>query len=102
MNMPTFFYHHLNYLYQRQINKFKNPCLRLVFGSFSQLFLENLALSCTTSYEFLAPCQNLEKTNDKIPSKCPNKQDRQKGKRTERPYFTGPLKLPPGVQKHLI
>ena len=26
-----------------------------------KIFLGNLALSCTTSYGFLAPCQNLEK-----------------------------------------
>ena len=32
-------------------------------------FLENLALSSTTSYEFLAPCQNLKETNDTIPRK---------------------------------
>ena len=32
-------------------------------------FLENLALSRTTSYGFLAPCQNLEETNDAIPRK---------------------------------
>ena len=52
-----------------------------VFGLFSILvveifFLENQALSHTTSYGFLASCQNLEKTNDTIPRKCP---DRQKG-----------------------
>ena len=35
-----------------------------------KIFSENLALSRTTSYGFLAPCQNLEKTNDKIPRKC--------------------------------
>ena len=29
--------------------------------------LENLTLLCTTSYGFLAQCQNLEKTNDAIP-----------------------------------
>ena len=33
-------------------------------------FLENPALSRTTSYGFLATCQNLEKTNDTIPRKC--------------------------------
>ena len=32
-------------------------------------FLENLALSYTNSYGFLASCQNLEKTNDTIPRK---------------------------------
>ena len=32
-----------------------------------------------TSYEFLAPCQNLDKTYDTIPRKCP---DRWKDERT--------------------
>ena len=32
-------------------------------------FPEHSALSHTTSYGFLAPCQNLEKTNDTIPRK---------------------------------
>ena len=40
----------------------------LNFGS-KKKFLENPALSCTTSYGLLAPCQNLEKTNDTIPQK---------------------------------
>ena len=31
-----------------------------------KIFLENLALSCTTPYGFVAPCQNLEKVNDTI------------------------------------
>ena len=43
-------------------------------------FPENPALSRTTSYEFLAPCQNLEKTNDAILRKRP---DRQKDRRTD-------------------
>ena len=37
-------------------------------------FLENPALSNTTSYGFVAPWQNLEKTNDIIPRKSPNEQ----------------------------
>ena len=53
---------------------FKNP----VFGPFCVLFpnfgakknfTENPALSRTTSYEFLAPCQISEKTNYTIPRK---------------------------------
>ena len=48
--------------------------------------------TCTTSYGFLALCQNSEKTNDTIPRK---RLDR----RTDRPYFIGPFRLPPGVQK---
>ena len=37
-------------------------------------FLENPALSHTTSYGFLASRQNLEKTNDTIPRKRPDRQ----------------------------
>ena len=49
-----------------------------VFGPFlvnfcnfwgKKFFPENLALSCTDSYGFLALCQNLEKTNATIPRK---------------------------------
>ena len=59
-------------------SKFKNP----FFGPFlvyfpnfggKSLFLRNPALSRTTSYGFLEPSQNLEKTNDTIPRKCPNR-----------------------------
>ena len=49
-----------------------------IFGA-KIIFLENPALSCTTSYGSLALCQNLEKTNDTIPRKCSDrKKDRQK------------------------
>ena len=51
----------------------------LILGA-KNFFLENPAHSRTTSYGFLAPCQNLEKTNDTIPRKRP---DRQKDRRTE-------------------
>ena len=56
-------------------NKLKNPVLGHsgpifpVFGV-KKNFLENLAVSCTTSYRFLPPCQNLEKFNDTIQRKC--------------------------------
>ena len=40
------------------------------------VFLGNLPLPHVTSYGFLASCQNLEKTNDTIPRKRP---DRRKG-----------------------
>ena len=43
-----------------------------IFGA-KKFFLENQPLSRTTSYGFLAPCQNLEKTNDTIPRKRPDK-----------------------------
>ena len=60
-----------------------------------KFFLQNLALSGTTSYGFLAPCQNLEKVNNTIQRKCP---DRRKDGWTDRPYFIGSFRLPPGVQ----
>ena len=44
-------------------------------------FSENPSLSRTTSYGFLALCQNLEKANDKIPRK---RQGNEKTDRTER------------------
>ena len=60
-------------------NIFKKPCFWPIFPIFGakNFFLENPALSRTTSYGFLASCQNLEKTNDKIPRKHP---DRRKDK----------------------
>ena len=56
-------------------NKFKNPCFWPIFPILGakKIFLENLALSCTTSYGFLTPCQNLEKFNDTIQRKCPDR-----------------------------
>ena len=64
-------------------NKFKKTCFGPIFPIFGakNIFLENPALSCTTSYGFLAPCQNSEKVNDTIQRKCP---DRQKDRRTDR------------------
>ena len=56
------------------LNKLKENCVWPIFRSFSQFlgqknyFWKN-RLPCTTSYGFLAPCQNLEKTNDTIPRK---------------------------------
>ena len=53
-------------------NKFKNPYF---WPNFDQnIFPENSALSRTTSYRFLVPWQNLGKTNDTIPRKCPDRQ----------------------------
>ena len=63
-------------------NKFKKPCWVHFPNSWGKkIFLENPALLHTTSYGFLAPCQNLEKVNDTIQRKC---QDRQKDGRTDR------------------
>ena len=52
-------------------NIFKNTCFWPIFPILEakKKVLENPALSCTTSYGFLASSQNLEKTNDTIPSK---------------------------------
>ena len=68
-----------------------------IFGA-KKCFLGNPALSCTTSYGFPAPCQKLEKVNNSIQRKH---LDRTKDRRTrmDRPYFIGPFRLPPGVQK---
>ena len=85
-------------------NKFKRPCFWPILGLFSQflaqkkfkIFLENLALSCTTSYGFLVPCQNLEKVNDTIQRKCPDRwKDRQN-------LFHRTLPVTVGGQKRLV
>ena len=60
-------------------NIFKKPFFLAHFPNFWGkffFFLENPPLSHTISYGFLASCQNLEKTNDTIPRKRP---DRRKG-----------------------
>ena len=67
-------------------NKLKKPFLahfRPFFTILGQkkLFPENPALSRTNLYEFLAPCQISEKTNDAIPRK---RLDRRTDGRTER------------------
>ena len=53
-------------------NKFKKLCFWSIFGA-KKIFLENQTLSCTTSYGFLATCQNLEKVNDTIQRKHPDR-----------------------------
>ena len=78
-------------------NKFKTLFLAH-FGSillilWTKIFPpENPALSRTTSYSFLATCQNLEIINDTIPRKRPDR-------RKDRPYIIGSFRLPPEVQK---
>ena len=59
------------------VNKFKKPFPLDHFCPIFSIFwakkvFRDLALSRTTSYGFLAPCQNLEKTNDTIPRKRPD------------------------------
>ena len=87
-------------------NKFKKPCFWPIFPIFGvkKVFQENLALSHTASYGFVAPCQNLEKVNDVIQRKRPDRRkdgrkDRRKDGRKDRTYFIGPFRLLPGVQK---
>ena len=67
-------------------NKFKKPCFLPIYGPFSQfwgqkkIFPENPALSRKTSHGILTPCQNLEKNNDVISRKHPDRwKDGQKG-----------------------
>ena len=74
----------------KSFNKSKQSCFRLIFCPISQYlgqkqFFRKIRLcyaQLTTSYEFLAPCQNSEKTNDTIPRKRPN---RRKDGKTGRP-----------------
>ena len=85
----------------KSFDKFKTPCFWSIFPNFgAKNFLpKNLALSHTTSYGFLAACQNSEKTNDTIPRKCPH---RRMNGRMDRPHFIGPFRLPPGSKKALL
>ena len=55
--------------------KFKKSIFWPIFPFFGgkNIFLENPALSSTTSYGFLASCKHLEKTTDTIPRKCPDR-----------------------------
>ena len=62
-----------------------------LFFLFFFFFFLYPALPRTTSDGFLAPCQNLEKTNDTIPRKRLNG-------RTDRPSFIGSFRLPPEIE----
>ena len=90
-------------------NIFKKPCFWPFLTYFPNFlgnifFLENPSLSPTTSYGFLASCQNSEKTNNTIPenARTDGRTDRRTDGwtdgRTDRPYFIGPFGLPPGFQ----
>ena len=78
-----------------------------IFGA-KKFFLENTALSRTTSFGFLASHQHLEKTKDKIPKNARTDRrtegwkDGRKEGRTDRPNFIEPYRLTPGVQLHLF
>ena len=55
---------------------------------------KNPALSHTTSYGLLASYQNLEKTNDSIPSKHSDRwKERRTDGRVDKPYFIGSFQL---------
>ena len=62
----------------------------------NKFFPGKSGLSHTTSYGFIAPCQNLEKANNAIQRKHT---DKWKDWKTDRPYFIRPFPLPLGVQK---
>ena len=61
---------------------------------FSKKF--NMIFQNIPSWGFLAPRQNLEKPNDPIPRKHP---DREHDRKKDTPYFIGPFWLLPGVQQ---
>ena len=71
-------------------NKFKKPCFLPILDPFSE-FLGQKKLSwkiqlchAQLKYRFLAPCQNLEKINDAIQGKRPDRRkDGRKEGRTE-------------------
>ena len=73
--------------------KFKKP----YFWHFWPIFpilgakkvFHEIKLLCATSYGFLAPCQNSEKSNDPISRKHPDSQEA----RMHRPYFIGSFQL---------
>ena len=73
-------------------NKFKKTCFWPIFEVI--FFSKKPTLPCKTSYWFLKPCQNLEKTNDPIQRKNLDSQTR-----GDTPYFTRPFQLLRGVQK---
>ena len=77
-------------------NNFKKKTFWAIFGLFSPYFEQKNFSKFTqralsrTRYGFLPPCQNL-KQNFKRP-------DWGTEGRTDRPYFTGPFRLPLGIQ----
>ena len=65
-------------------NKFKKPVFFPFLVHYSNFWGQKFSL-CTTSYRFLATCQNLEKANDTIPRKP------WADRRMDRPYFIEPI-----------
>ena len=86
-------------------SKLKKSCFRPIFPTFlgeKNLSQENLNMSCTTSFRFLAPCQTLQKTDNTIPRKYLDKQkDGRTDGRMDRTHFIGPFQPPLGVEKNL-
>ena len=83
-------------------SKFKKTLVLVHFGHIFPIFEAKVfpKNSHATSYGYLAPCQNLEKTNDPVPRKCWNRRkDGGMDRWMDRPYFIGPFWLLPGVQK---
>ena len=82
-NTATNTHFHLRINSVKTNNQILQQIKKTVFSPFSvhfpnfggkKTFEKNPALSRTISYGFLAPCQNLEKTNDTIPRKCTDRQ----------------------------
>ena len=81
-------------------NKLKKPCFCPHFPNFflgGGFFFQKIWLLHTTSNRFLAPCQNLEKTNDAIPRKPPERW--KAGQKVRQALFNGILPATAGGQK---
>ena len=72
--MPTQKYFDQVLLYVNLNQHAKNQTISLICSGGIVDFPETPALLQSTSYEFLATCQNLWKTKDRIPRKCPERQ----------------------------
>ena len=93
------------------MTKFSNKLKKLFFLTHFELFFPILgpkkkfprkpALPHTTLYEFLAPCQISEKKQMIQFQENACTEGRKDG-RMDRPYFIGPFRLLPGVQKIII
>ena len=92
------------------MTKFSNKLKKLFFDPFWALFPSfgtkkkfprKPALPHTTLYEFLAPCQISEKKLMIQFQENACTEGRKDG-RMDRPYFIGPFRLLPGVQKIII
>ena len=69
-------------------DNFKKTCLQHVL--WAKILIQEIQLSPVFLYEFLTSCQDLEKTNNPIPRKCPDRQTKgwpDNGRWMNRPYF---------------